>query len=76
MADTIASDTGRFLHSPGHDCICKSVRSGQYCMVDTIASDTVPGEWFDILLYEASIVDCTQRQEVINVSLIMPYFIG
>ena len=29
--------TGRFLHSPGHDCICKSVRSGQYCMVDTIA---------------------------------------
>ena len=31
--------TGRFLHSPGHDCICKSVRSGQYCMADTIASD-------------------------------------
>ena len=31
---------GRFLHSPGHDCICKSVRSGQYCMADTIASDT------------------------------------
>ena len=22
--------TERFLHSPGHDCICKSVRSGQY----------------------------------------------
>ena len=33
---------GRFLHSPGHDCICESVRSGQYCMADTIASDTVP----------------------------------
>ena len=32
--------TGRFLHSPGHDCICKSVRSGQYCMADTIAPDT------------------------------------
>ena len=30
----------RFLHSPGHDCICISVRSGQYCMADTIASDT------------------------------------
>ena len=34
---------GRFLHSPGHDCICKSVRSGHYCMADTIASDT--GLW-------------------------------
>ena len=32
--------TGRFLHSPGHDCIRESVRSGQYCMADTIASDT------------------------------------
>ena len=31
--------TGRFLHSSGHDFICKSVRSGQYCMPDTIASD-------------------------------------
>ena len=31
---------GRFLHSPGHDRMCKSVRSGQYCMADTIASDT------------------------------------
>ena len=30
-----------FLCSPGHDCICKSVRSGQYLMADTIASDTV-----------------------------------
>ena len=36
--------TGRFLHSPGHDCIFKSVRSGQYCMADTIASDT--GTWY------------------------------
>ena len=34
---------GRFLHSPGHDCIiCKSLRSGQYCMADTIASATGP----------------------------------
>ena len=32
--------TRRLLQSPGHDCICKSVRSGQYCMADTIASDT------------------------------------
>ena len=31
---------GWFLQRPGHDCICKSVRSGQYCMADTIASDT------------------------------------
>ena len=31
---------GRFLHSPGHDCICKRVRSGQCCMAHTIASDT------------------------------------
>ena len=23
--------TGRFLHSPGHECICNSVRRGQYC---------------------------------------------
>ena len=30
---------GRFLHNPGHDCICKSVGSGQYCMADIIASD-------------------------------------
>ena len=28
------------LHSPGHNSICKSVRSGQYCTADTIASDT------------------------------------
>ena len=26
----------RFLQSPGHNCICKSVRSGQYCMADTL----------------------------------------
>ena len=32
--------TGLFLHRPGHNCICKSVRSGQYCMADTIASDS------------------------------------
>ena len=31
--------TGRFLHSPGHNWICKSVRSRQYCLADTIASD-------------------------------------
>ena len=31
---------GRFLHSSGHDCMCKSVRSGQYCMADTNESDT------------------------------------
>ena len=34
------TSTGPFLHSPGHDCIRKSVRSVQYCMADTIASDT------------------------------------
>ena len=32
--------TGRFLHSPGHHCICRGIRSGQYCMADTIASVT------------------------------------
>ena len=35
--------TGRFLYSPVHDCICKSAQSVQYCMADTIASDTGRG---------------------------------
>ena len=35
---------GRLLHSIGHDCICKvSGADREYCMADTIASDT--GIW-------------------------------
>ena len=30
----------RFLHSPGKDCMCKSIQSGQYCMANTNASVT------------------------------------
>ena len=47
------TSTGRFLHNPGHECICKSVRSGQNCMVVTIASDT-GCPWVCGLIYETS----------------------
>ena len=63
---------GRFLHSPGHDCI-NSVRSGQHSMADTIASDTGTFEWFYIRLkYDAftNYAQCVFKLHLCIVSLL------